>query len=94
VLNNENNSLIGAGNAASLFPQISPSASPSPAPGTDVGSSGKAKTKGKADGSPPVSLLPLGMPVVTAQVVGLIALAVAFLLALTRISLRRRPGGR
>jgi hypothetical protein len=34
------------------------------------------------------------MPVVTAQVVGLIALAIAFLLALTRVSLRRRPRGR
>jgi hypothetical protein len=33
------------------------------------------------------------MPVVTAQIVGLIALALAVLLALTRLSLRRRPGG-
>jgi len=89
-LNNENNSLIGAGNAASLFPQISPSDSPSPIPGAGVGAS---PSKGKADGSPTVSLLPLGMPVVTAQVLGLIALAVAFLLVMTRISLRRRPGG-
>jgi hypothetical protein len=89
-LNNENTSLIGAGNAASLFPQISPSASPSPIPGAGIGAS---PSKGKADGSPTVSLLPLGMPVVTAQVLGLIALAIAFLLAMTRISLRRRPGG-
>ena len=29
------------------------------------------------------------MPVVTAQIIGLIALALAFLLALTRLSLRR-----
>ncbi len=90
-LNNESSSLIGAGNAASLFPQINPAASPSPVPGVGAGS---GSSKGKADGSPTVSLLPLGMPVVTAQVVGLIALAVAFLLALTRISLRRRPRGR
>jgi hypothetical protein len=37
-------------------------------------------------------LLPLGTPVVTAQVVGLIALALAFMLAVTRLSLRKRPG--
>jgi hypothetical protein len=50
---------------------------------------------GKENANPTanVSLLPLGMPVVTAQIVGLIALALAALLALTRLSLRRRPGG-
>ncbi|MBV9451894.1 MAG: hypothetical protein JO345_39005 [Streptosporangiaceae bacterium] len=87
ALNNEASSLIGApGNASGLFPQISPSDSPSPAPGA-------GSRAGNAKADPSVSLLPLGMPVVTAQVVGLIALAVALMLAMTRISLRRRPAG-
>jgi hypothetical protein len=83
-LNNAGSSLIDPGNAAGLFPQISPSDTPSPAPGA-----GSRAADAKA--APTVSLLPLGMPVVTAQIVGLIALAVALLLAMTRISLRRRP---
>lgn len=82
-LNGAASSVIGVGNASGLFPQISPSASPSPAPGANGGK--------KANADPPakLSLLPLGMPVVTAQIIGLIALALAFLLALTRLSLRR-----
>ena len=86
-LNNENSSLIGAGNAAGLFPQINPSAAPSPAPG--VGARAGNET---ADPAASTSLLPLGMPVVTAQIIGLAALALAIMLAVTRLSLRRRPG--
>jgi hypothetical protein len=33
------------------------------------------------------------MPVLTAQVLGLIALALAIMLAVTRLSLRKRPSG-
>lgn len=82
-LNGAGSSVIGVGNASNLFPRISPSAAPSPVPGANGGK--------KANADPParLSLLPLGMPVMTAQIIGLIALAVAFLLALTRLSLRR-----
>jgi hypothetical protein len=85
ALNNAGSSLINPGDASGLFPQISPSDSPSPAPGA-----GSRASNTKA-GPTTTSLLPLGMPVVTAQVVGLIALAIALMLAMTRISLRRRP---
>ncbi len=87
-LNNAGSSLINPGSAATLFPQISPSSLPSPAPGAGAGYGHQ-----KADPAASVSLLPLGMPVVTAQVVGLIALGLALMLTLTRLSLRRRPGG-
>lgn len=82
-LNGAASSLIGVGNASGLFPKISPSAAPSPAPGANGG------RKALADPPSKLSLLPLGMPVVTAQLIGLLALGVAFLLALTRLSLRR-----
>jgi len=77
---------MGAGNASNLFPPISPSSSPSPEPGV-AGRSGHERAAPEAN----VSLLPLGMPVVTAQVIGLVVLALAAMLALTRLSLRRRP---
>jgi len=88
-LNGVSSQLIGAGNATGLFPQISSSAAPSPAPGAGT-ISGKGQRN--ADPKATVALLPLGMPVVTAQIVGLIALALAVLLGLTRMSLFRRPG--
>jgi hypothetical protein len=87
LLNGLSSQLVGAGNAAGLFPQISPSAAPSPAPGA-----GTISGKHNADPKATVALLPLGMPVMTAQIVGLIALALAVLLGLTRMSLLRRPG--
>jgi hypothetical protein len=89
-LNDAASSLIGVGNASGLFPQISPSTSPRPAPGANGGRNALADPPSK------LSLLPLGMPVVTAQLIGLLALGVAFLLALTRLSLRRtaKKGGR
>jgi hypothetical protein len=86
-LNGVGSQLVGAGNAAGLFPQISPSAAPSPAPGA-----GTRPGRQNADPKATVSLLPLGMPVVTAQIIGLVALALAILLGLTRMSLFRRPG--
>ena len=83
-------SVLNPGNAGNLFPKIGPSSSPSPAPAVGVpGSNGNGDAK--ADPAAKVSLLPLGMPVVTAQVIGLVALGLAFLLAMTRLSLRR-PG--
>jgi hypothetical protein len=87
-LNNVSSSLIGAGNAAGLFPAIDPSATPSPAAGTHPGGNG-------GNASPVSNSYPLalGTTVVPAQVAGLIALAVALLLTMTRLSARRRPGG-
>jgi hypothetical protein len=85
-LNNVSSSLIGAGNAAGLFPAITPSTTPSTAAGTHPG--------GNNGNASPVSNsypLALGTTVVPAQVAGLIALAVALLLTMTRLSQRRRP---
>jgi len=82
-LNNISSSLIGAGNAANLFPAISPGATPSPSPGD-----GSAKRNaGPAAGSAAIAFIQPGL---TGQVAGLIALAVAVLLTVTRLSLRRR----
>jgi hypothetical protein len=78
-------SLIGAGNAAGLFPDISPSPTPSPA-------SGFLANGDPRNNASPVSssALTLGTRVLPAQVAGLIALALALLLTMTRLS-RRRP---
>jgi hypothetical protein len=84
-LNGISSSLIGAGNVSGLFPAIGPSATPSPSPGTDTPS-------GNGNARPVAESLAtgFGQPVLTAQVLGLIALAVAIMLTVTRQSLRRR----
>lgn len=82
-LNGVGSSVLGVGDASNLFPRISPSTSPSPAAGANGPKTANAEPPAK------LSLLPLGMPVMTAQVIGLLALGLAFLLALTRLSLRR-----
>jgi hypothetical protein len=78
-------SLSPGGNAAGLFPTLkpSPSASSSPGSGTPL----NAKARQAAD----TSALPESAPVVGAQLAGLAALLVAFVLAVTRFSIRRRP---
>jgi hypothetical protein len=83
--NGVSSSLIGAGNAAGLFPDIQPSPTPSPATGLQVNGDPR-------NNASPVSTsaLTLGTKVLPAQVAGLIALAVALLLTMTRLS-RRRP---
>jgi hypothetical protein len=82
-LNSVSSSLIGAGNAAGLFPAISPSATPSPSPGNGTDQRNAAPTAGS-------SAIAFVQPGLTGQVAGLIALAVAVLLTVTRLSLRRR----
>jgi hypothetical protein len=72
-------SLTPGGNAAGLFPTINPS------PSTSAGK--KAITRSVAD----TAALPEGASVIGAQLVGLGALAVAFVLAVTRLTIRRRP---
>lgn len=74
-------SLSPGGNASSLFPTINPSAVPSP------GAALNAAARPVAD----AVALPIGTPVIDGQLVGLGALGVAFLLAVTRLSVRRRP---
>ena len=82
-LNSISSSLIGAGNASGLFPAINPGATPSPSPGN-----GSARRNAEpAAGSSAIAFIQPGL---TGQVAGLIALAVAVLLTVTRLSLRRR----
>ena len=74
--------LSPGGNAAGLFPALSPSDPTSGKP-----SQQKASARTMANTSAP----PLGAPVVGAQLIGLAVLALAFVLAVTRMSVRRRP---
>jgi hypothetical protein len=79
--NGATSSISPGGNAAGLFPTINPSQDSGPG-------SGQAESARQVADS---EALPIGTPVVDAQVLGLGALAVAFLLAVTRLSVRRRP---
>jgi len=84
-LNGISSQLIGAGNASGLFPAINPSATPGPSPGSQAPS-------GQGNGRPVSgsSAIAFVQPGLTGQVAGLIALAVAVLLTVTRLSLRKR----
>jgi hypothetical protein len=89
ALNGQASMLIGAGNAAALFPTIGPSHGASPEPTAAAAQPSTKKTAPAADASP----VSLGTPVATAQVAGLIALGLAIMLTVTRLSVRkRRPG--
>ena len=89
ALNGDASMLIGAGNAAALFPTIGPSHGASPDPTAAATQPSTNKTAPAADASP----VSLGTPVATAQVAGLIALGLAIMLTVTRLSVRkRRPG--
>ena len=84
-LNAVSSSLIDPGNASSLFPAIIPSATPNSSPGIQP-------QGGKRDAEPvsDSSALGLGKPGLTGQVAGLIALALAIMFTVTRLSLRKR----
>jgi hypothetical protein len=82
-------SLIGAGNAAGLFPTISPS--PGRSRGTTAAAPPAAQNTAPVSDASPVSA---DTPVFTAQVVGLIALGLAIMLTVTRLSVRKRPPGK
>ena len=84
-LNGVASSLIGAGNASGLFPAINPSATPNPSPGINA-ADGKRNTAPVSE----ATALAFGQPGLTGQVAGLIALAVAVMLTVTRLSLRKR----
>ena len=74
--------LSPGGNAAGLFPTLHPKQSPGSTHPTP-----HSHTRPIAN----ASALPEGAPVVGAQLAGLAALALAFILAVTRLSIRRRP---
>ena len=82
-LNGVSSQLIGAGNASGLFPAINPSATPSPSPGGPAPGGQRRPVSGS-------SAIAFVQPGLTGQVAGLIALAVAVLLTVTRLSLRKR----
>jgi hypothetical protein len=71
-------SLSPGGNAAGLFPTLDPKPAPS--------STGKERARPVAN----TSALPEGAPVAGAQLAGLAALVLAFVLTVTRLSIRRR----
>jgi hypothetical protein len=76
--------LSPGGNAAGLFPTLHPKPSQSP---SSTQQAKPPRTRSIAN----TSALPEGAPVVGAQLAGLVALALAFILAVTRMSIRRRP---
>jgi hypothetical protein len=76
--------LSPGGNAAGLFPTLHPKPSQSP---SSTQQAKPPRTRSVAN----TSALPEGAPVVGAQLAGLVALALAFILAVTRMSIRRRP---
>ena len=87
ALNGQASVFIGAGNAANLFPTISPSPGASPGPTATAAAQPTKRDTGPVSEASPVSL---GTPVFTAQVAGLIALGLAIMLTVTRLSVRRR----
>ena len=86
-LNAEASRLINAGNASNLFPAIEPAATSSASPVGDPPTS-------RQDAGPLISstAVSAGSPVFTAQVAGLIALGLAIMLTVTRLSRRKRSG--
>jgi hypothetical protein len=83
---------VPAGNAASLFPQISPSASPSPAPGTAVAVPDQSQAQAEPVADTSRIPLSLGSSEFGAQIIGLIVLLLGVAIAVTRLSVRKtRP---
>jgi hypothetical protein len=80
--------LVGAGDASGLFPAITPSATSSPDPPTVFPQPSRPNAESVSD----ATALSPGTPEVTAQVVGLLALGLAVILTVKRLSLRKRSG--
>jgi hypothetical protein len=87
ALNGEASMFVQAGSAANLFPTVGPSSGASPGPTAAVGAQPTKRNTAPVSEASPVSL---STPVFTAQVAGLIALGVAIMLTVTRLSVRRR----
>jgi hypothetical protein len=81
-------SLIGAGNAVGLFPAIVPSSSPAATSSPRAPAQAQGTRRNAATAADSSALA----PVLTAQVAGLIALALAIMLTVTRLSLTKRFG--
>lgn len=79
-LNGSGSALNPGGNASSLFPKLNPSSGSLPT----LSGHGSARTRQVAEA------LPADASVMGAQYAGLAALALAFVLAVTRLSIRRR----
>jgi len=77
---------IRASSAANLFPAIGPSPGASTNPTAAAAQPTKRNTAPAAEASP----VSLSTPVFTAQVAGLIALGLAIMLTVTRLSVRKR----
>jgi hypothetical protein len=90
VITGTKKSLVGAGDASGLFPKISPSATPSPAPGSRAPDKPYAPDRQKTHPVSETYNLAAGKSALSAQIVGLIAIAIAVLLVVTRLSVRRR----
>jgi hypothetical protein len=86
ALNGEASMFVQAGSAANLFPTVGPSSGASPDPTAAAAQPTKRNTAPVSEASP----VSLSTPVFTAQVAGLIALGVAIMLTVTRLSVRRR----
>jgi len=82
-LNGVSSSLIGPGNASGLFPAIIPSATPAGSPGARQQGSGRRNAE-------PVSDTSALSPGLSGQLAGLIALALAVMLTVTRLSVFKR----
>ncbi len=87
ALNGVSSSLIGAGNAAGLFPAIVPTGTTAPSSPAAQAQAQPQGTRRNAATAADSSAL---APVLTAQVAGLIALALALILTVTRLSLTKR----
>jgi hypothetical protein len=90
-LSSTSSSVISPGNAANLFPAISPSAQPRSALASSAPAQTPSAAKRSTDQAQGTSALPLGTTTATAQVLGLIALALAFIVMLARLPRRRKP---
>jgi hypothetical protein len=88
-LNAVSSQLIQAGDASGLFPAISPSDTPSPSPESRPPAAG-------ADGAPTPSSSAISFvqPGLTGQVAGLVALALAVFLTVTRLTAPKRSRSR
>jgi hypothetical protein len=80
---NVSTTFVGAGNAAGLFPEITPAPTPSPGPANTNPVAGSSV-------SPAGRALDVFTSAPATPALGLIALVIAFLLLMTRLSVRRR----
>jgi hypothetical protein len=86
-LNAVSSQLIEAGDASGLFPAISPSDTPSPSPESQPPAAGAAARPP----TPVSSAISFVQPGLTGQVAGLVALALAVFLTVTRLTAPKRP---